>query len=363
MDIRDLSQYQLYRLKSIDPALSSNWQEVTQDIFPRLNLEDQNSLFKKILEPRGIYLDSNQKLTYKRPVSLKQTIDSIRIDNHELISIADDMLKIVNSHTTYYNAIKLADEIEAIFSRLDNLNLHDLIHGQKNYKKIRTAFLYDLARWVDTVSLEVSAGLRGLDEHMVKSYLKEVFIKQKIQGRDFRKWNSADVSFQEFTYLPVFIRNEGKKRKFILVEGQKYWYLIGSPNEPNKNPYSFRRFLHEDSSGETDNKYIYLTHAVINKHHINDSQYLSYTSYIMSRFFTLDSEVPDTLLGFINNIQHLNKEYLKPLLKKRIEQESTSIEETIKRRMVIYEKQMSLLILGKLPRIIQTTLNSESDQD
>lgn len=363
IDIHNLSQYQLYKLKSIDPALSSNWREVIQDSFSELNQQGRNSLFENILEPRGIYFDSNQNLAYKRAISLKQTLKNSQSNNNDLVSIANHMLKIIDSSADYYNAMQLADEIEIIFARLDSLNLYNLIHEQRNYKKIRTAFLYDLASWIDTIKLEVRTGLRGLDQHMVKSYLKEVFIKQKIQGRDFRKWNSADISFQEFTYLPAFIRNEGKNRKFIVVEGKEYWFLIGSPDKADKNPYSFRRFLYEDSSGEDDNKYVYLTHAVIKKNQINNPQYLSYTSYVMSRFYTLDDAVPDSLLNFIDEIQHLNKRYLQSMLKKRIEQEADSIKETIKKRMMSYEKQMSLLILGKLPRVIQSISNNQSDQD
>lgn len=363
MDIHELLEYQLYQLKSIDPALSSNWREVIQEILPELNIKSQNSLHKNILEPRGIYIDSDQNLNYQRRLSLKQTLSGIQTHNNDLMSIATNMLKIVDSSAKSYSAKQLADEIEIIFAHLGALNLNNVIEDQINYKIIRTAFLYDLAQWIDTVHLEVEPGLRGLDVHMVTSYLKEVFIKQKIQDQDFRKWSSSDVSFQEFTYLPTVIRNEGKSRKFIVVEGEAYWYLIGSPNEPNKNPYSFRRFLHEDNSGKPADEYVYLTHAVVKKHNLDNPKYLSHIAYIMSRFYTLDNEVPDTLVNFTNEIQTLNKKYLKPLLKKRIEQGVGSIEDTIKERMVNYEKQVSVLILGKLPRIIPLTLHSKHDRD
>ena len=363
MDIHDLSEYQLYKLKSIDPALSSNWREVIEDILPKLNQESRNSVHKNILEPRGIYIGKSKSLICKLPVTLKQTMKNIKNNNKDLISIASDMLKIIESDLEYYDAIQLADEIEAIFGYLDNLDLHDLPQEHKNREKIRVAFLYDLAQWIDKVNLKIHPGLRSLDAHMVKSYLKEVFIKQKIQRRDFRKWDSSDITFQELTYLPSFIKDGGKKRNFIIVEALEYWFLIGSPDERGKNAYSFRRFLHEDNTGTDTKKYIYLTHAIIRKYHMNDSQYLSYASHIMSRFYTLDSEVPDTLSSFVNEIKKLDKIYLKPLLRKRLEQEDGSTEDIIKERMITYEKQVSVLILGKLPRIIQTTLHNINDQD
>ena len=362
MNIRDLSEYQLYKLKSMDPNLSPDWREIIQSILPDLDPESQHSLYKNILEPRGIYFDINKGLIYKRPTTLKKTREDIQTHNNDLIAIASDMSKIIDSRFEYYDAIQLADEIEAIFGCLDNLDMRNMLYEHKNRKRIRIAFLYDLAQWIDTVKLKVSPSFRKLDSHMIKSYLKEVFIKQKIQGQDFRKWDSSDVSFQEFTYLPSFIRNEGKDRDFLVVEGQKYWFLIGSTDEIGKNPYSFRRFLHEDSSGNSVEKYVYLTHVVIKKEDMHDSQYLSHASHAMSRFYTLDRRTPDTLLSFINEIQNLRKRYLKPLLKERLEQVGGSTEAIIKERMITYEKQVSVLILQKIPRI-QTLLHNKDDQD
>ncbi len=358
MNIYDLSEYQLYKLKSMDPNLSPDWREVIQHILPKLDLESQNSLYKNILEPMGISFDTNEELIYKHPATLKETIRDIQTHNNDLLAIVSNMYKIIDSRVDYYDAIQLADEIEAIFGYLDNLNIRHLLYEHKNRKRIRIAFLYDLARWIDTVELKVSPGLRKLDSRIVISYLKEVFIKQKIQGQDFRKWDSSDLSFQEFTHLPFFIRSEGEKRNFFVVEGREYWFLIGNTDEPKKNPYSLRRFLHEECS----EKYVYLTHVVINKDEMRNSQYLSRASHAMSRFYTLDLGTPDTLLSFVKEAQSFRKRYLKPLLKERLEQTGGSTEAIIKERMITYEKQVSVLILQKIPRV-QAILYSKKDQD
>lgn len=359
MNIHDLSEYQLYKLKSIDPALSSNWYEAIHQILPKLNKEGQISIYKSILKPRGI----NENLVYNRPDTLKLTMKKIHTQNKDLISIASHMSKIIDSELNHCNAIKLADEIEALLDYLDNLDIHDLLSDQKNRKKIRTAFLYDLAEWIDTVDLIIDAGLRELDTDIVKSYLKEVFIKQRIQGRDFRSWDSSDSGFQELTHLPSFIKQEGKQRKFFIVEGQEYWFLIGSANQPDSNPYSFRRFLHEDSSGNDIKKYIYLTHIVLKKDDIHDLQYIAHASHCMTRLYTLDRGVSDTIIKFVHEIQRLYKSYLEPVLKKPLEQDGSDSEVIIKARMIKYEKQLTILILHKLPNIIQTALHDTNDQD
>lgn len=355
MRISDLSEYQLYKLKSIDPNLSPDWREVIQQLIPKLDSESRNSLHKNILEPRGIYLNVREELVCKRPATLKETIQDLQTNNNHLLDISSDMFNIIDSGADCYSAVQLADEIEAIFGYLDNLNLRGLVYEQRNRNRIKIAFLYDLAKWIDTIELKVSPGFRGLDSHIVKSYLKDVFIKQKIQEQDFQKWDSSDLSFQDSTYLPSFIRSEGEARNFLVVEGRDYWFLIGNADEPGKNPYSFRRFLLEDNSGN----YIYLTHVVINKDDIRNSQSLARASDAMSRFYTLDLGTPITLLSFIKEAQDLRKQYLKPLLKERLKGSTANI---IQERMITYEKQLSTLILQKIPRV-QSILHNKEDQD
>lgn len=359
MNIYDLSEYQLYKLKSLDPHLSSDWSEMLQSILPQLDSESASSVYQHILVPRGIYLDANKKLACRRPVTLRKVMGTLQTQAPELLALASNMSKIIDSRSAYYDALQLGDEIEAIFRYLDRLNLP---HEHENLKRIRLAFLYDLAQWIDTVELKVSPGLRKLESLAVKSYLKEVFIKQKIQEQDFRQWDSTDLGFQELTCIPSFIKDEGKSRKFFVVEGPKYWFLIGNADVSGKNPYSFRRFLHEETSESGTEKYVYLTHVVIKKDEMHDSDYLSRVAYNMSRFYTLDLGTPDTLLSFIKEIKFLKDKYLKPLLKERLEQTGASTEAIVNERMLTYEKQISVLILQKLPRI-QATLHNKVDQD
>ena len=356
MNIYDLSEYQLYKLKSLDPNLSSDWPEVLQSMLPELDRESVASIYNHLLVPRGIYLDADRNLAHRRPITLREVMASTHVQEPDLLALVTNMSNIIASRSTCYDASKLADEIEAIFRCLDHLNLQN---EHENIKNIRVAFLYDLAQWLDTVELKVSPGLRKLDSSIVKSYLKEVFIKQKIQGQDFRRWDSTDLDFQDLTDVPTFIRNEGKSRKFFVVEGQDYWFLVGNSDVSGKNPYSFRRFLHEETSGSE--KYTYLTHVVIKKNEMQNSEYLSSVAYAMSRFYTLDLGTPDTLLSFIKEIKFLKSKYLKPLLKERLEQTGASTDAVVNERMLNYEKQVSILILQKLPRI-QATLHNKVDQ-
>lgn len=363
MDINQLSDYELYQLKSIDPTLSSDWYELIKTILPKLNQESQYSVYINILKPRGIYIGADNKLLYRRPETLASVMPNINTNNKQLKSISASMLSLINTNIERYDAFILADKIEALLGYIDNLDVQDSLIDQKNRQSIKTAFLYDLAIWIDDIQLEIDSGLREMNSDIVKSYFKEVFIKQQIQGRDFRSWDSSDLSFQELTHLPIFIKKQGLDRKIYIVEGQKYWFLIGIADQPQKNPYSFRRFLHEDNSDNHNSKYIYLTHVTLDKARIDNKQYMADAAYCMTRLYTLDRGVSETILKFVNQIQQLHKKYLKPILKESLRQDGSQPEIVIKNHLIKYEKQLSILILQKLPAIIKITQNDINDQN
>ncbi|MGP4789674.1 hypothetical protein ACTXGJ_11180 [Psychrobacter sp. 1Y11] len=161
--------------------------------------------------------------------------------------------------------------------------------------------------------------------------------------------------------MPNIIRKEAKYKKFFVVESEKYWFLIGIADKPRQNPYSIKRFLYEHSSG--NNTFVYLTHVVIRKQLIDKERYIEHINYCMSRLYTLDVGVSDTIIKFIKETQHLCKTQIEPLLKKELKKDGDDTEYDIYRRMNEYEKQITILILNKLTHIIKNAISDESDRD
>ena len=241
--VYELSEYQIYQLKSIDPALSTNWKTIIANILPKLDPASRKSVYEKILSKRNI----SANFTYIIPENLRSVLSNTAVRNKELQAISVQMLKLVESQPQTCDAIDLADKVEAMIDYINRIDIGDHHLDQQSRKSIKRAFLYDLATWIDNVNLIVQPGIRQLNVDVVKTYFKEVFIKQKIQERDFRAWDSTDIDFQEQENLPSIIREEAKRKKFFVIESEKYWYLIGIADKPRQNPYSFKRFLHEDS--------------------------------------------------------------------------------------------------------------------
>lgn len=357
MHVYELSEYQLYQLKSIDPTLSSNWKSILTDILPQLDKPSRKSVYEKILSKRNI----SPNFTYTIPDDLRSVLSTTAIGNKELESIAVQMLKFIESKPSSYDAIELADKVEAMLDFINRIDIGDHILDQKSRENIKKAFLYDLAVWLDDIELIVQPGIRQLNSDIVKTYFKEVFIKQKIYGRDFRAWDSTDIDFQEQNNLPNIIKSEAKLKKFFVIETQEYWFLIGIADKPRQNPYSIKRFLHEDSSG--NNLFVYLTHIVIIKNRLDDKDYLQDFSYCVSRLYTLDAGVSETIIKFIEEAQRLLKARIAPMLKRELSKDGDDTELHIGKLMNDYEHQFTVSILNKLLNIIKNTIDDNDDRD
>ena len=356
MHVYELSEYQIYQLKSIDPALSSNWKTVVTSILPQLDAPSRKSVYEKILSKRNI----SANFTYIVPDDLRSVLSKTAIRHRELKAIAIQMLKFIESKPDSYDATELADKVEAMIDYLNGIDIGDHFLDQKSRTSIKNAFLYDLATWIDNVNLIVQPGIRHLNADIVKTYFKEVFIKQKIQERDFRAWDSTDIDFQEQKNLPNIIKEEAKRKKFFVIESEDYWFLIGIADKPRQNPYSIKRFLYED--GGSNDLFVYLTHVVIRKELAGEERYLKHINYCMSRLYTLDAGVSETIIKFIVEAQHLCKTQITPLLKRELKKDGEDTEYHINKRMNDYEQQITTSILVKLPNIIKNAATDSDDR-
>lgn len=262
--IFDLSHYDIYRLQSIDPIFSDDWRQTLCDIFPKLDKESQNSVFRQLLVPRGIMYDKTSKKFFaQRPVSLSDTLALTSSSNDKVMMMANHMLNFLKAPTQGVSLLELADKIEAMLDHFDSIELYDAKNEHHLAKKIRQAFLYDLSHWIDNIEISLAPGLRNLTPDMIRAYFKSVFLKHQIQGWEFRSWDGQDMQELSSERFPVFLQQEAVVRRYVVVETPNYWFLIGPTRLANQNPFSFRRFLFEDS--DVSGQYIYLTHVVVER--------------------------------------------------------------------------------------------------
>lgn len=358
--IFDLSHYDIYRLQSIDPIFSDDWRQTLCDIFPKLDKESQNSVFRQLLVPRGIMYDKTSKKFFAhRPISLSDTLALTSSSNDKVMMMANHMLNFLKAPTQGVSILELADKIEAMLDHFDSIELYDAKNEHHLAKKIRQAFLYDLSHWIDNIEISLAPGLRNLTPDMIRAYFKSVFLKHQIQGWEFRSWDGQDMQELSSERFPVFLQQEAVVRRYVVVETPNYWFLIGPTRLANQNPFSFRRFLFEDS--DVSGQYIYLTHVVVEREGVNLPANKANILMQLSRMYTLERSVNEAVKIFINSSKDLLIRYIYPLIRKPLATDGRPIEAIIEERMQNFEKQFSILILNKLPRIFDIALKDIND--
>ena len=110
--IFDLSNYDIYRLQSIDPMLNDDWRTTLQDILPKLDKDSQKSVFLRLLKPRGILHDKvTKKFFVNKPASLADTLNHLICNNQSLISTSKQMLFLLTVPTEPIAILEVADKI------------------------------------------------------------------------------------------------------------------------------------------------------------------------------------------------------------------------------------------------------------
>lgn len=232
-------------------------------------------------------------------------------------------------------------------------------NDKKILQELRKEFLYKLLTWIDEIDFEYIAGFRRLNKEQIVIYFKEIFIKQQMQGWDFRYLDSSDIESLQMIHFPKKLAQWAKERSLLIIESKDYWFLIGQSSNSKQNPFSFGRFLHEDGEGQ----YIYITHMVVPRKQLNEAAVVQRIAYQVSRIYTLDRGIGEEVLKFIREAKSYQEKQLKPLLKKQLINDGSGAENIVNQRMVEYEKQLSLFVLNKFPKVVENASFNKDDTD
>mgnify|MGYP000097154853 CR=1 FL=1 len=184
---------------------------------------------------------------------------------------------------------------------------------------------------------------------MVKSYIKEVYIKQQIQGRDFRSWSGEEIHYLGVEHFPKELLNIAHDRKLHVIESHYYWFMVGPADKVGQNAFSLRRFLNEDVGRGS----VFLTHVVIPRKLYEKENIRNFLLNCLSRIYTLDRSISADILKFFADARQINQQHLITLLKKPLSGDGREPEVIISERLIDYEKKLTSLILFKIPNIFR----------
>ena len=358
LTIYELSRYQLGQLYSIDPNLDKGWQKTIKQVFDLLDDESRKNVVDKILMPRQIaYNVLNETFSYLPAPSFRDFCAALILDNRKIVRVIEDLNAVLDNRQPGQNIADIADLLEAIFYHLNQIEIENVDNAFALKNRLKTAFLYDFARWVDEVEIDFNSGARKITEDMVKSYIKEVYIKQQIQGRDFRSWNGEEIHYLGVDHFPKALLDIANDRKLYVIESQHYWFMVGPADKVGQNPYSLRRFLNEDVARGS----VFLTHVTIPRQLYEKENIRNFLLNCLSRIYTLDRSISADILRFFADARQINKDHLITLLKKPLSGDGREPEMIVSERLLDYEKKLTSLIWIKVPSIFRMAFQNPDD--
>lgn len=346
-------------LKDIHPVLNHDWKDKIPHLLDKLDEDSRRRAYKNILEPKNISLTPDNKLVFSGQLTLTE---AKRLLVSRPISVAlDKLLRIVNGIKQTRNILTIGDSLEAGVELINSINTEDNFALQKEKLRLIEAFLYDFATELREHDFDPPPSERGLTVDMIKTYIIEVFIKEKLLSYWFSTLPLRELKQDPLTFVNTTLFDEAKVRRLGIVSTERYFFLIGEVAKFEQDRYSVRRFLLDDDA--MGGRFIYFNILAVDKYKLRESSYQTKIRKDLTRVVTLQRQLTNQVIEFVDGLENCQLQYLLPLLTKPLEADGTNLQTIIEFRLHDYERNLSLLVLGKANRILKEFAQTPDDYE
>jgi hypothetical protein len=345
------------RLKTIHPVLNHDWAEIVFDLLAQLDEDSRRRAYKSILEPKNITITSSGKLVFSGHLTLEDA-KNILI-TRQMASAAEKLIRIVSSIKETRNVLMIGDALEAGINLIDEINTEDNIAQQKEKLRLIDAYLYDFASKLREHDFDVPPNERGLTVDMIKTYIIEVFIKQKLLNYWFSTLPLRELKKESNPFVNQELFDAAKVRRLSIVKTTRYFFLIGEVAKFEQDPYSVRRFLMDDSV--MGGRFIYFNILVVDRNRLHDFNYQAKVRQNLTKVMTIQRQLSNQIVEFVDGLEQCQLTYLFPLLIKPLEADGTNLQTVIEYRLRDYERNLSLLVLSKVAKILKEYAKTPDD--
>ncbi|MBK7299091.1 MAG: hypothetical protein IPI79_00930 [Moraxellaceae bacterium] len=227
--------------------------------------------------------------------------------------------------------------------------------------RLAEVFLYDFAIELREHDFDPPPSERGLTVDIIKTYIIEVFIKEKVLSYWFSTTPVRELQQDPLLFVKTTLFNEAKVRRLTIVSTERYFFLIGEVAKFEQDPYSVRRFLLDDNA--LGGRFIYFNILAVDKHKLHEPTYQAKIQKDLTRVITLQRQLTNQVIEFVDSLENCQLQYLLPLLTKPLEADGTNLQTLIEFRLRDYERNLSLLALGKANRVLKEFAQTPDDYE
>lgn len=206
--------------------------------------------------------------------------------------------------------------------------------------------------------MEVPENLRGLDEHIIKTFINEVFLKQQLLDYWFRTLRSRQLAAYSHPIINVWLRNQQRLRQLEVVQTSRYLYAIAPSMDRSTNTFSIRRFLSEDkllSDGRT-----YINAVVLDMQHVNDKQHQLAFCKQIENIVTLEGMVSKAIIDLVTKMEENYDTQLLPILAAPLDG-TLSLDRAVRVHLRQFENQLTTHVLAPLAHALSNTVSHNDE--
>ena len=344
-------------LKDIHPALNHDWAEKIPPLLAQLDEDSRRRAYKNILEPKHISLTTTGKFVFSGQISLNDTRKILV--TRQLNAAAEKLERLIKDMRNTRNILLIADSLEAGLNLISEVNTDDNLAQQKEKLRVMESFLYDFAIELRQHDFDLPPNRRKLTIDMIKTYIIEVFIKQKILNYWFNTLPLRELKKDNLRFINTELFDSAKVRRLSIVKTERYFFLIGEVAKFEQDPYSVRRFLLEDTA--MNGAFVYFNILALERAKLADPAYQQKVREDLSKVMTIQRQLHSDIVELIESFEKCQVEYLLPLLTKPLEADGTNLQTVIEHRLRDYERNLCLLVLGKISKALKEIAQSPDD--
>ena len=346
-------------LKNIHPVLNHDWMESVPRLLKQLDEGTRRLCYKNILAPKGISLTSAGKFTFTSQRNLtnaKKTITS-----RPLTTLTDELLRVVNAIGKTRNILLISDALEAGFKQINDIDSKDNLAQQKEKILLTESFLYDFAAALRQHDFDVPENRRGLTADIIKTYIIEVYIKQKILNYGFSPLPLRALKKDRNQFVKTELFEAAKTHRLSIIATERYYFFMAEAPKQCLDFYSVRRFLTEDSS--MGGRAAYFNVIAVDRTELTSTHYQEKIRVDISNMATPQRQLNSEIIELVDNLEHIQVTHLLPLLMKPLEAEGAGLQTVIEDRLRDYERNLCILVLTKITRSLKEKAKSADDYE
>ncbi|WP_019021068.1 hypothetical protein [Thioalkalivibrio sp. ALE23] len=360
-DRLELPEGIIRELMELDPIADPDWKKRLEANLRQLGENERKYAFHQYLEPKGIRYNAKLKqLEYEPPLTFEQAFNNT--SSPELRDIGARLKQAQEDIDSAETPEAFADHLEGSLSLLDEFDTGDDLALQKQKKALRDAYLFRLVELTRRASFTVGRNYRGISAANVKRYTIEVFLKHQLLGYRFRTLPVTTLEEDPHPFIRDVVAPEARTRQCDIVRTATTIYLIAPTEGDHLNPFSVRRFLREEVTGD---RFVHFNAAVIPAKHesLDKENVQKVVQFTLTRMVTLQRKLSGNIVAAVEELWKAQHDYLAPMLREPIDPGTSSLDHAITRRVMHFEKAVANEILREMDRLLREEASTPDDFD